>query len=139
MRIVVDTTVLVSALLSPSGAPARMLRFWEADSFELVVSEEILAEYVRVLAYPRIAKRLTLTRESVEELVGAFRQFATLVEPDESLRVIADDPDDDKVLACAVAGGAEYVVSGDEHLLSLGEYQGIQILPPAELLVLLGS
>ena len=139
MRLVLDTNVLVSALLSPSGAPARVLRLWEAEAFELVVSEAILAEYARVLAYPRIATRLKLTGESAEELVGALRQFSTLVEPDESLQVVAEDPDDDKLLACALAGGAEYVVSGDEHLLGLGEYLWIQVLAPAAFLMLLGQ
>lgn len=139
MRVVVDTNVLVSALLSPSGAPAKVLRHWEAEAFESVVSEEILAEYARVLSYPRIAGRLKLTSESADELVATLRRFAILVEPARSLHVIADDPDDDKLLACALAGGAEYIVSGDEHLLSLGEYQGVQVLPPAAFLKLLGG
>jgi putative PIN family toxin of toxin-antitoxin system len=139
MRVVVDTNVVISALLSPSGGPAQVLRLWEAESFELVASEEILAEYARVLNYPKIADRLKLTEESAQELINALRRLAILVEPAESLRIVADDPDDDKFLACALAAGAEYVVSGDEHLLTLGEYRGIQILPPSAFWALLGG
>ncbi len=137
MRAVVDTNVFVARLLSPTGAPAQVSDLWEAGAFELVVSEPILTEYARVLAYPHLAARLRLDAAAIAELIAALRQFAILVEPTEPLTVIRDDPHDDKFLECAVAGGAEYVVSGDKHMLQLGEYCGIQILPPAAFATLL--
>jgi len=137
MRAVVDTNVFVARLLSPTGAPARVFDLWEAEAFELLVSEQILAEYARVLAYPHLAARLRSGATAITEVLRGLRQFALFVEPEESLAVIEADPADDKFLECAVAGGAEYLVSGDRHLLQLGEYRGIQILPPAAFVTLL--
>jgi predicted nucleic acid-binding protein len=71
--------------------------------------------------------------------IAGLRDAALLVIPTEAPAVIADDPDDDHVLACAVAGEADYIVSGDRHLLTLGEYRGIRILRPAAFLALLDT
>ncbi len=139
MRAVVDTNVFVARLLSPAGAPARVFDLWEAEAFELLVSEPILAEYARVLAYPHLAARFRLDAAAIARVISALRQFAILVEPTESLAVVVADPADDRFLECAVAGGAEYVVSGDAHLLRLGEYRGIQVLPPAAFVTLFGD
>ena len=136
MRAVVDTNVFVARLLSPVGAPAQVFDLWEAQAFGLVVSEPILAEYARALSYPHLAPRLQLDAPAIAELIAALRQLAILVEPAESLTVIEGDPADDRFLECAVEGGAEYIVSGDKHLLQLVEYRGVQILPPAAFVTL---
>jgi putative PIN family toxin of toxin-antitoxin system len=131
MRVVIDTNVVVSRFLSPDGTPARILSFWENSLFELIVTDPILAGYRRVLAYDRIRSRHGLNQEEIEQTVAGFRNFAVLVEPVEPIVAIVDDPSDDRFLEAAVAGGCDYVVSGDPHLLRLGEYRGIQILTPA--------
>lgn len=130
MRVVVDTNVIASAVLSPSGPPARILALVDRGVFELVVSEAILAEYERVLNYPRVRSRHGLTDDELSRFLARLRQVAVLVEPRESLAIVADDPDDNKFLECAVEASATYIVSGDNHLNALGEFRGIQILRP---------
>lgn len=71
--------------------------------------------------------------------MAAFSKIATLVKPEISLDVIADDPDDNRIIEWAVAGGAHYMVSGDAHLLATKEYRGIQILSPAAFLLVLSQ
>ncbi|MBI4504907.1 MAG: putative toxin-antitoxin system toxin component, PIN family [Chloroflexi bacterium] len=133
-----DTNVVVSAFLSPAGAPAQVVSAWERQAVELVVSEVLLQEYQRVLLYERVAIRHQMAPEDVAEIIEGFRQFALVVEPQETLAVITEDPTDNRVLECAVAGAADYIVSGDvRHLLPLQEYRGIQVLSPTAFLALL--
>jgi uncharacterized protein len=131
MRVVIDTNVVVSSALSSLGAPARIVQHGIEGTFQLVVSETILAEYKRALGYERARKRHKYTPDRIDKLISDIRDNATLVAGTLSLNVIREDPDDDKFLECAVEGGAEYIVSGDAHLLNLQNYQGIQILTPA--------
>lgn len=137
MRVVLDTNIVVSRYLSPLGNPARLLTLWEEGVFDLAVSEPILAEYQRVLAYPRIRARHQMTDEEIAAVVDGFRTFALVVEPTVTLDVIQDDPSDNKFIECALAAGAEYVVSGDPHLLGVGQYEDIQILRPADFRIVL--
>jgi uncharacterized protein len=139
MRVVLDTNVVVSAFLSVKGAPARILALWEQGAFDLVVSEPLLAEYERVLAYKPVQARHRMDAQALAEVVQGFRASAIIVEPALRLVIVTEDPDDDKFLECAVAGGAAYIISGDSHLLDLREYQGIQILPPVAFLSLLAG
>lgn len=139
MRVVVDTNVVVSRFLSSLGAPAEILNRWRQETFELLVSEPILAEYERVLGYERVRRRHQMTGEEIHEVMAQFRRFAILVEHLETLDVVKDDPDDNKFLECALAGGAEFVISGGPHLLGLRQYQGIQILSPAAFLAFLNT
>lgn len=137
MRVVLDTNVIVSAYLTPSGTPARILTAWRAGRFDLVVSEALLAEYEEVLNRPRIRARHGLTAEQVARQMASFRYLALLVRPDAVPAVVADDPDDDYVLAVAIAGAAEAIVTGDPHLTRLRAYQDIRILTPTAFLALL--
>lgn len=137
MRVVLDTNVIISRYLSPHGPPAQILERWEVHAFELLVSQPILDEYRRALLYERVAARHGLSVEEVDEVVEAMGQFGALVAPEEVAPVVALDPEDDKFLACAVVGGADYIVSGDAHLLALEEYRGIVILSPRAFLTAL--
>ncbi len=139
MRVVLDTNIIVSALLSPRGLRAQLVEAWRVQTFQPVVSEPILAEYERALNYPEVAARHGLSRGEVAEIVEGLRQFALMVAPAERLAVVRDDPDHDKFLECAVAGEANYIVSGDRHLLDLQEYRGIQILPAGVFLAVLAE
>jgi putative PIN family toxin of toxin-antitoxin system len=139
MRVVLDTNVIVSAYLPEPGVPAKIVAAWRAGAFDLLVSAALLAEYAGVLGYVRIRERHRMTSQQIELEVKAIEQDGLLVEPGEVRRVVADDPDDDQVLACAAAGRANYIVSGDRHLLSLHEYLGIRILRPAAFVALLES
>jgi uncharacterized protein len=137
MRAVIDTNVIISRFLSPNGTPALILSLWERGLFELIVTEAILSEYLRVLAYEHIQPRHRMSPAEIAQVVADFRSFAVLVEPGDPIAVIPDDPSDNMFLEAAVAGSCDYVVSGDPHLLRLGEYRGIQMLTPAAFLAIL--
>lgn len=140
MRVILDTNVLVSAFLSLAGPPARILQQWEQGAFDFIVSEALLAEYRRVLAYQHVASHHGLTPHEIDEAVEAIRDFALVVEPQEMLTVITADLADNRVLECAIAGDADYIVSGDtRHLLPLQEYRGIIILSPTAFLAVLAE
>ena len=138
MRAVLDTNVLVSAYLEPSGGPARILRNFRQHGFILVLSEAILVEFQEVMAYDRLRRVHLLSDVEISAIVANIREFASLVAPVERLSVVPDDPDDDKILEAAVAGEAAFVVSGDRHLLQLRTYRGIRIVTPAVFSTLVG-
>ena len=131
MRVVLDTNVLVSRFLSPSGAPAQIFAMWERESFQVVVSTPIIEEYRAALAYRHVARRHKMTRREIDDVVEAIRLLAIVVEPASRLAVVKGDPEDDKFLECAVEGNASCIVTGDRLLLELRRYQGIEILSPA--------
>lgn len=139
MRVVVDTNIVVSRYVAPHGVVAQIVERWRQQAFELVVSEPILSEFQRVLAYERIRARHRMDDAGILELIEDFREFAILVEPTETVNVVKDDPDDNKFIECAQAGGAECIVSSDLHLLALKQYRGIQILSPAAFLAFLNT
>ena len=136
MRVVLDANVLLSAVISPRGTPAQILRLWEGEHFELVISPPILAELERVIHYPRIQEKYSLSEEYVGQFLQSIGSGATVVDPAVELSVIEKDPSDDRYLECAVASEASYIVTGDGHLLDLEEYGGVAILNPAEFLAL---
>ncbi|HLZ70308.1 MAG TPA: putative toxin-antitoxin system toxin component, PIN family [Dehalococcoidia bacterium] len=139
MRVVHDANIVVSRYLVPVGIPAQVMAAWRAQRYDLIISPALMSEYEDVLNRPRIQRRHGLTPEQVASELTRLARFAILVEPAEVPAVIVDDPDDDQVLAAAVAGEADFIVSGDRHLLSLREYRGIRILSPAGFLALLAS
>ena len=135
MRVVIDTNVWVSALLW-RGLPYKFLQFAKQGGVEICVTAPILAELSRVLAYPKFQHRLKEMGVSVSYLVGqatGLSSFFTSVSgPAETL--VPADPDDDIVILAAISARASYIISGDKHLLSLGEYQGIPIIKVHEFL-----
>jgi hypothetical protein len=135
--IVLDTNVIISALMAPSGPPAEIVNLWEAGKFEIATSPALLAELKRVLEYPRIRERFRDPRTTTAFL-KQFGTVATFVEPHLQVDVIKEDPPDNRVLECTVAAGASYIVSGDDDLLRIKEYRGIVILAPTGFLVLTG-
>jgi putative PIN family toxin of toxin-antitoxin system len=135
MRVVLDANVLISAVISPKGSAASVLLLWEQEQFELIISLPIIEEVYRVLNYPKIKDKYHLTDASINTII-AYLATAITVQPKETLSVIEKDPSDDKYLECALAGEAQYIVSGDTHLLNLGAFRSIVILSPAAFLIL---
>lgn len=129
-RAVLDANVFVTAVLTPAGAAAAVVEAWRAERFALLVSPPILDELARVLSYPKIVRRHGWSRKEILAFVQDFRDLAILTPGRVKLSVIREDPDDDRYLECAVEGRAEYIVSGDRHLLVLRAYQDIAIVPP---------
>jgi putative PIN family toxin of toxin-antitoxin system len=135
VRVVLDPNVIISALLSPSGAPARLLQAWVHGRFELIVSPLLLVELERALAYPKLRKRIA--RREAHRVVAWLKDSATLAkDPNEPLPVRSPDPGDDYLIALAVSEHAA-LVSGDEHLLGLAD--DFPIFPPARFLRLLDT
>jgi putative PIN family toxin of toxin-antitoxin system len=135
LRAVLDTSVLVAAFLHPAGVNGRVLAL-AGERYELCLSTAILAEVRKVLSYPRL-RRYGYSEEEVEEFLRALREAAFLVRRWPRIQVIQEDPADDRVLACALAAKADYIVSKDEHLQKLREYRGIRILPTEAFLTLI--
>lgn len=132
---VLDTNVLVSALLS-SGVPRKLLVAALAGDFRLCTSRVLLAEFQSVLARPKFAARLQQGRLSPDAVVRDLEAIAFVVNPDEVRRIVPDDPTDDNVIATAVAGGADLIVTGDRrHLLPLKAVEGIPVVTAAEAVV----
>ncbi len=124
-RVVLDTNVLVSALLF-DGPPNKLVTLWQEGRIVLLVSREVLVEYFRVLAYPKFG----LTQEEIRELIAVnVLPYVETVTVGAHPPVIREDPADDKFLFVADDGHARHIVSGDKHLLSLEKYRGIEILP----------
>jgi putative PIN family toxin of toxin-antitoxin system len=122
-RIVVDTNVWVSSFFG--GYPKAVLMGLEKNWYELLISKEIVYEFERVL------KSVLKKDPAVDELIAYLCEKAIMVNPDIKISIIQDDLTDNKFLECAVAGKADYIISGDKkHVLPLGEYAGIPILNP---------
>jgi len=127
MKAVLDTNVLISGIIA-TGVPHELLVKGFTDEFEIIVSVETLRELRRTLhKYP---ERFDMTDDEIQTEVETVRYFATFVDPDIDIAAVDDDPDDDKFLEAAVAADVDYLVSGDNHLLDLGSFRGIDIVDP---------
>lgn len=127
MNVVLDTNTVVSGSLW-SGAPRQVLDLAHSGVITLFTSPELLAELADVLRRKKFATRLEQASITADELVYGYAAVARTIRPAKIAPVILDDPDDDKVLACAKTAKAEVITSGDNHLLKLKEYEGIHIL-----------
>jgi putative PIN family toxin of toxin-antitoxin system len=131
--VVLDTNVLVSALLESEGYPAGVVRAWRAKRYVLVTSAELVAEIRRVTQYARLAKWLRRRQDAVDELLDDLEALAVHTEGELSLDVLSD-PDDNAILEAAVEGAATVVVTGNKHPFEElgGTYEGVEILSPRE-------
>jgi uncharacterized protein len=137
VRVVLDTNTVVSGLLW-QGASSVLLRAAREQRIELLTSAPLLVELADVLPRARFDHKLTVAGLSVAQLVSRYALLAKQVIPADIYAHIKDDPDDDAVLACALAAEADIIVSGDAHLRNLKHYHRIQIVNPAEAAKLIG-
>jgi uncharacterized protein len=133
MRVVADVNTIVSGLLW-QGTPRLVLDAARSGKIHLLTSAALLAELEEVLTREKFAQPIARVGLTPRNLVFGYAALALMIEPGVIRPVILSDPDDDAVIACAVAADAELIVSGDHHLLSLKNYQGILILTPSELI-----
>lgn len=135
MRAVLDVNVLISALLSPGGTPARILNAWRLGHFDLIVSAQLLAELDRALAYPKLRRHVS-PDEAVELLDLLSRDAIVESDPAEPHQVRSSDPGDDYLITLAAASDA-LLISGDDHLLSLSTE--LPVRSPAQFMDLLAA
>jgi putative PIN family toxin of toxin-antitoxin system len=138
MRLVLDTNSVVSGLLW-AGAPRHLLDAARAGQVTLHTTLVLLTELDDVLRRAKFAPRLNAAGVTASTLVVGYAALATLVAPAPITPVVLADPDDDAVLACAVAAPVDAIVSGDQHLLALGAYHQIPILTASDALTRLAA
>lgn len=131
LKAVLDTNVIVSAIITGKGVPSQLLQAWRKQEWVLVVSPSLLQEVQRVLSVPKIAQVYAVTRQDIADLIRLFTSRATIVSENLTIPRTVRDPEDDHILACAKEGQADYIVSGDQDLLTLTSYEGIPIVTPA--------
>jgi len=119
------------------GLPAGIIKAAEDNSVLIIVSEEIIQEINRTLAYPRLRRIYEEAGISREQLIEAVIRIGKLVNVKTKVNIVHEDPADNKFLECALDGNAGYVVSGDEHLLRIERYRRIRILSVKQFLKLL--
>lgn len=130
MRLVLDTNVVASALLW-GGVPRLLLQAAREKRVALFTSTPLLAELTDILGRPKFAKKIEASMLSLDQLVDRYRELTIVVRPT-PVSGIAPDPDDDVVIGTALAAKADWIVTGDQPLLSVATYQGIQIVSVSE-------
>ncbi len=137
IKAVVDANVIISAVIAPLGSPRRVYDAWREGRFVLVTSPAIIEEVARKLLHPKIRERYAVSHEEREAVLSLLRGQAEMSAGTTAIRPRSRDPEDDHVIAAALEAVAEFVVSGDKDLLSLGAYRGTRIVTPAEFLGIL--
>lgn len=125
LKVVCDTNIYISAILF-GGNPEKVLFLAGDKKIELIISPDILAELALVLK-----KKFGWNDWQISEVHAAIREIARVVTPGKTINIIKSDDCDNRILECALEAGADYIVSGDKHLLSLGDFAGKPILSPA--------
>ena len=135
MRIVLDTNILLAALISPGGGPARIYEAWKLGRFDLLTSAEQLDELSRVTRYATVRPLITVSEAG--RMVNQIRALATLIDPSHPSE-IAPDPADDFLFAIAESAQADYIVTGDKSgVLKVRRHGGTRVLTVAEFVALL--
>lgn len=122
MKVIIDTSIFVASLWE--GKSRDVVELWKKGKITLCVSRAILKEYLHIIP------RFNMLKKEAGELLSLFeaRKNIEIVTPSKKLKIIKEDPADNKFLECAVEAKAEYIISADKHLRNLGEYNGVKIL-----------
>ena len=132
LKAVLDTNVLISAWFW-EGNESKLIESVEEGLLEGYSSEPLIEELCEALRYPKF----NLTPDEVESIRGYYLLLFKIVRPEQIVDIIPEDPEDNKVLECALEAQADYIVSGNHHLLNLGEFRGIRIVTAPELMKIL--
>lgn len=137
IKVVLDTNIFVSGILNSKGAPGQALKAWQENKFVLTTSKPIIKEIKQVLNSAKIQEFLIkhkVVKEDLNDFFSTLSFNALVVKPSFKLDIIKEDPADNKFLECALMVKAEYIVSGDKHLLKLKMYENIKIISAYELI-----
>ena len=126
IRAVLDTNIIVSALFW-SGAPYKIVQAGIKDEFRIITSLEILGE-----AYATLEEKFKVPRKQINSLVKVVTLNSEIVYPKLQIAVVKKDPSDNKIIECALEGNADYIISGDKHLLEIKKYKEVEIISPSE-------
>ncbi len=133
MRIVVDTNVMIAAILW-QGPPHRILELAEKGQVSLCATPSVLEELQEVLERSKFRKQLQNRATSIEEIMSGLLPLVELYEPTAVPNAVPTDPDDEIFIECALSADAPFLISGDNHLLRLRKYRRIRIVTPTEFL-----
>jgi len=126
VRVVIDTNVFVSGLLKSDNPPSNVVDLFIEDKINLIISEEVFSEYIKVLLRPE----LKVKKDNIIRLISIFILKAEIIKVKTKLDIIERDPSDNKFLECALDGKVDYIITGDKHLLELKKYKKIKIVDP---------
>ncbi|MBA4391837.1 MAG: putative toxin-antitoxin system toxin component, PIN family [Syntrophus sp. (in: bacteria)] len=141
-RVVLDTNLVVSAILSPEGKPATILKMALDSKLELVLSPALLEEISLVLNYEKIRKlfiKRSITPEKIKDALQRIARTAIVVSGKAAIHRIDKDPSDNMLLPCALEGKADFIVSRDHHLTDRISFEGISIVNPDTFLKLMNN
>jgi len=133
LRVTADSNIYISAM-NFGGAPDKLLDMARNGDIVLAISDPILEEVTHVLC-----DKFGWSDEAIKLAQARIADFTEKVQPRRAIDVVKEDPSDNRILECAEAGGSEFIVTGDAHLLKLGQFAGMKILKPAEFLGLQSS
>lgn len=136
-RVILDTNPLVASIINPRGYPAQLLAAWRKGDFEIIASPMIMGEYRRVLHLPEVRASSRVSETEIYELLADLYANAIMVPGILNLRVIANDPTDDKFFVAAVEGEANYIVTKEQAWKKLKVYKGIRIVSPSKFYAIL--
>ena len=139
MEAVLDTNVVVSAAISPKGPPAEIIKSWRARSLTWVTSPPLLQKLESAVRSPRLKRYIAWSDDELAEFLALVRAVARIVVPTSRIDVIRVDPADNRVLEAAAEGRADYVVTGDRHLLEVGRHENIPIVTPARFVAIIAT
>lgn len=128
IKVVLDTNVLISSLWGRK--PRKVIEMWDKGGILVIVSQQVLDEYFDVL------NRFELTEEDIEDITILFSnpRKTLVIKPKSRINRIKKDPADNRFLECAIEGDADFIISGDKHLLELGNFENSKIVTPGEFL-----
>lgn len=138
MKVVLDTNVLVSGTFW-TGYSFQILKKIDLKEITLILSKELIDEYNETINSDEIIEKIENKNLIISETIQKVIEEATIVGPKEKFNVVKEDPDDNKIIECAVEGCVDYIISQDNHLLKLKEFKGIKIITPEEFLELTGK
>jgi uncharacterized protein len=126
LRVTADTNIFISGL-NFRGKPFEILTLTHAGVIEVAMSDAIMTEIKRVLSV-----KFKWPDEDITAIEKQIKSFTRHVDPQQTVDIVKEDATDNRIIECAIAGGSEYRVTGDKHLLKVGQYRGVRIVPPAD-------
>jgi len=131
MKITLDTNFLISATQWDNSVAFKLLRKILDTNIKIFTTKEILDEFSEVLQ-----RDFKYNKEETTNILEEVLSFVNIIETQERIKIVKDDPDDDKIIECALASNSDYLITYDRHLLKIKEYKSIKIITPEEMLKL---